>query len=117
MTLRDGGDPAPAPMRLVRVGLHSQGEPLALMRTDCHVCRSEGLHARARVEIATGGRRVTARLLQVEAGLLNPHEIGLSEDAWMRLGATEGAVATEVGLPKPPAPARAAKPRPKRRPA
>lgn len=101
MTLRDGGDPAPAPMRLVRVGLHSQGEPLALMRTDCHVCRSEGLHARARVEIATGGRRVTARLLQVEAGLLNPHEIGLSEDAWMRLGATEGAVATV--RPAPPA--------------
>ena len=95
----DGGDPAP--MRLVRVGLHSQGEPIALMRTDCHVCRSEGLHARARVEIASGERRVTARLLQVEAGLLNPHEIGLSEDAWMRLGAVEVAVATV--RPAPPA--------------
>ncbi|MFZ5708462.1 MAG: thymidine phosphorylase family protein [Pseudomonadota bacterium] len=81
-------------MRLVRVGLHSQGEPLALMRSDCHVCRSEGLHARARVEIASGGRQVTARLLPVEAGLLNLHEIGLSEDAWARLGATAGAVAT-----------------------
>jgi thymidine phosphorylase len=81
-------------MRLVRIGLHSQGEPLALMRTDCHVCRSEGLHARARVEIASAGRQVTARLLPVEAGLLNLHEIGLSEDAWARLGAVEGAVAT-----------------------
>ena len=50
MTLRndDADHPTPAPMRLVRIGLHSQGEPLALMRTDCHVCRSEGLHARAR---------------------------------------------------------------------
>ncbi|WP_347233346.1 thymidine phosphorylase family protein [Tabrizicola fusiformis] len=95
MTLSGDADhPVPAPMRLVRIGLHSQGEPLALMRTDCHVCRSEGLHARARVEIASAGRRVTARLLQVEAGLLNPHEIGLSEDAWARLGATEGAEAT-----------------------
>ncbi len=95
MTLPGDADhPIPAPMRLVRIGLHSQGEPLALMRTDCHVCRSEGLHARARVEIASAGRQVTARLLPVEAGLLNLHEIGLSEDAWARLGATEGAVAT-----------------------
>lgn len=90
----DAGHPAPTPMRLVRVGLYSQGEPMAMMRTDCHVCRSEGLHARARVEIASAGRQVTARLLPVEAGLLNLHEIGLSEDAWARLGATEGAEAT-----------------------
>jgi thymidine phosphorylase len=81
-------------MRLVRVGLHSQGEPVALMRTDCHVCRSEGLHARARVEIESGGRRVTARLFPVEGTVLNLHEIGLSEDAWARLGAAEGARAT-----------------------
>ncbi|MBA3912031.1 MAG: thymidine phosphorylase [Rhodobacter sp.] len=81
-------------MRLVRIGLYSQGEPMALMRTDCHVCRAEGLHARARVEIASGGRRVIARLLPVEASVLNLHEIGLSEDAWRRLGAAEGAEAT-----------------------
>lgn len=88
------GRPVPPPMRLVRVGLHSQGEPVALMRADCHICRSEGLHTRARVEIESGGRRLTARLMPVEGAVLNLHEIGLSEDAWVRLGAAEGAEAT-----------------------
>ena len=84
---------APTPMRLLRIGLHSQGEAIAMMRSDCQVCRSEGLHARARVEIESGGRRVTARLLPVDGTVLNLHEIALSEDAWARLGATEGAEA------------------------
>ncbi len=77
-------------MRLLRIGLHSQGEAIAMMRSDCQVCRSEGLHARARVEIDSGGRRITARLLPVDGTVLNLHEIALSEDAWARLGAAEG---------------------------
>lgn len=85
----DGPSPLP-PMLLVRIGLHTQGEPIAMMRTDCHVCRAEGLHARARVEIEAGGRRITARLLPVEGTLLGQHEVGLSEAAWVRLGASEG---------------------------
>lgn len=84
---------APATMRLVRIGLHSQGEAIAIMRSDCHVCRAEGLHARARIEIESGGRHLTARLLPVNGPLLNLHEIGLSEDAWARLGAAESAEA------------------------
>lgn len=77
-------------MRLLRIGLHSQGEAIAMMRSDCQVCRSEGLHARARVEVESGGRRITARLLPVDGTVLNLHELALSEDAWARLGAAEG---------------------------
>ncbi|WP_175546736.1 hypothetical protein [Natronohydrobacter thiooxidans] len=94
-----GGRVSPAPMRLVRMGLHSQGEPVAMMRADCHVCRSEGLHARAWVEIESGGRRVTARLLPVEGGGLNLHEIGLSENIWARLGAVVGDAAVVRSAP------------------
>lgn len=93
--------PDPAPMRLVRIGLQSQGEAIAIMRSDCHVCRSEGVHARTRVEIRSGGLSITARLMAVEGTFLNPHEIGLSEDAWARLGADAGAVASV--RPAPPA--------------
>ena len=53
--------PDPAPMRLVRIRLQSQGEAIAIMRTDCHVCRSEGVHARTRIEIRSGGRGYGAR--------------------------------------------------------
>ena len=31
------------PLRARRLGLHTQHELIVLMRTDCHVCRSEGL--------------------------------------------------------------------------
>ena len=60
------------------------------MRTDCHVCRSEGLTPQSRVLLSANGREIIATLHQVTSDLLDPDEAGLSETAWDRLEVAEG---------------------------
>lgn len=70
------------------------------MRTDCHVCRSEGLSARSQVLISAGGREVQATLFQVEGdALLAIDQIALAETAWKILGVGEGAPVTVTHAP------------------
>ena len=70
------------------------------MRTDCHVCRAEGLSGRSQVLLSAAGREVRAALFQVEGdGLLAPDEAALSEIAWEMLGVTEGAPITVTHAP------------------
>ena len=74
-----------------RLKWHAQDEAIILMRTDCPVCRSEGLTSRARVLISCDGRDVVATLHQIDDDWLALSEAGLSEAAWSRLGAEPGA--------------------------
>jgi thymidine phosphorylase len=60
------------------------------MRTDCHVCRSEGLAANARVLLQAGSREIIAALYQVSSDVLSVDEAGLSEAAWSQLGVSDG---------------------------
>jgi len=79
-------------IRARRMGLLSQHEAIVLMRSNCHVCRSEGLYARAQVVISgPGGRQAYATLYQVEDDWLAPGEAGLSDALWNRLEITAGA--------------------------
>jgi thymidine phosphorylase len=80
----------PMPLRARRMGIHTQHEAVVFMRTDCPVCRSEGLSAHSRVLIQSRDREVLATLYQVSSDILDIDEVGLSESAWERLGATEG---------------------------
>lgn len=64
--------------------------PVAYMRSDCEVCRSEGLQAQARVEIICNGRTVIATLQHVFADWLGHGEVALSEIAWRALALTGG---------------------------
>ncbi|MGF7007511.1 thymidine phosphorylase family protein [Aminobacter sp. BE322] len=74
-----------------RLGLHTQHQPVVVMRTDCHVCRAEGLSARSQVLVSAGGRQVQATLFQVEGdAMLGIDDAGLSETAWTALGVREG---------------------------
>ena len=78
-------------LRARRLGLHTQHQPVVIMRTDCHVCRSEGLSARSQVLVSAGGREVQATLFQVEGeDLIALDEVALSETAWTRLGVEVG---------------------------
>ena len=70
--------------------LHTQREPVAIMRTDCPVCRSEGLAPRSQVLLQADGREVTAILFQGADDVLAQDEVGLSEAAWELLDASEG---------------------------
>jgi thymidine phosphorylase len=81
-------------LRARRLGLHAQDDAIVLMRTDCHVCRSEGLSARSQVLVAAGDRGVLATLYQVSGEWLASNEVGLSEGAWDHLRALEGEALT-----------------------
>jgi thymidine phosphorylase len=82
-----------------RLGLHTQREPIVIMRTDCPVCRSEGLAARSQVLLRADGREVTAVLFQHDDGELRPDEIGLSEAAWKLLAGNEGELVQVAHVP------------------
>jgi len=78
-------------LRAKRLGLHTQHQAAVIMRTDCHVCRSEGLAARSQVLVSTGNREVQATLFQIEGGdLIGLDEVALSETAWAILGVADG---------------------------
>jgi thymidine phosphorylase len=80
-----------AVLRARRIGIHTHDEAVVFMRSDCHVCKSEGLSPRSRVLLSNGSREVIATLHHVSSGILEVNEAGLSEAAWQRLQATEAA--------------------------
>jgi thymidine phosphorylase len=84
------GHAGAAPLKVRRIGLYTHDEPVVLMRSDCHVCRSEGLSPRSQVLLTANGSAVIATLYQVDGPMLEPMEAGLSEAAWLRLGLKEG---------------------------
>lgn len=89
-----------AVLRLRRLGLETQHEPIVLMHADCSIARSEGFTARAQVELSSGGRSALATLYQVNDDIVGVHEIGVSEVVWRRLHAQNGAPVT-IRHPKP----------------
>ncbi|WP_072386907.1 thymidine phosphorylase family protein [Hyphomicrobium sp. CS1BSMeth3] len=91
MTQDDLTIPAQPTLRVRRIRLHTQHQAVVVMRTDCHVCRSEGLSARSQVLVSNGSVDVQATLFQVDGdGLIAIDEVGLSETAWQRLGLSDG---------------------------
>lgn len=79
-------------LRLKRLGIDTYREHVIYMSRDCHVCRSEGFEVRARVAVSLDGKSIIATLNVIENGLLSNEEASLSNSAWERLGATDGAV-------------------------
>lgn len=77
-------------LRLKRLGIDTHQEAVIYMRSDCHVCRAEGLATHARVRVTAGGASIIATLNRITGDLLTPGEAGLSEIAWARLDAAEG---------------------------
>ncbi|MFZ5669008.1 MAG: thymidine phosphorylase family protein [Pseudomonadota bacterium] len=81
----------PPTLKARRLRMFTQHEPIVLMRTDCHVCRSEGLSTRTQVLVTAGRRQVYATLFQVAGDdLLALDEAGFSEEAWRLLGVRRG---------------------------
>lgn len=73
-----------------RLGIRTHQEAVVYMRTDCHVCRSEGLTPQSRVLLRNGRHEIIATLHQVSSDLIEADEAGLSEIAWERLAISEG---------------------------
>lgn len=77
-------------VRARRFGLDTQFEAVVFMHKECHVCRSEGFSAHARVLLCHDGQQVIATLYQVTGDLIAHNEAALSESAWKRLGLKDG---------------------------
>lgn len=91
MTSSAASIPAQPMLRVRRLRLHTQHQAVVVMRSDCHVCRSEGLSARSQVLVSNGKGDIQATLFQVDGdGLIAIDEVGLSETAWERLGLADG---------------------------
>lgn len=84
----------PNRIHLRRMGIDTYQEPVIYMRSDCHVCVSEGFEAQSRVEVRLNGRSIVATLNVVSDEFLPPTEAGLSEAAWRLLQAAPSDVAT-----------------------
>jgi len=78
-------------LRLRRLGIDTHQEAVIYMHRDCHVCRAEGFSALARIRVTAGDISIIATLNHITGDLLALGEAGLSETAWARLGAVEGA--------------------------
>ncbi len=92
-------DAQSATLRPRRLGIDTHQEPVVYMRQDCHICRSEGFSAQARVQVSANGNSIIATLCTVTGDLLGHGEAGLSESAWRLLGAAEGG---EISFAHPP---------------
>lgn len=84
------GSSAANVLRIRRLGIDTYQEPVVYMRSDCHICKSEGFEAQSRVEVWHGNQHIIATLNVVHAPILTMQEIGLSEVAWRALGGTDG---------------------------
>jgi thymidine phosphorylase len=87
-------------LRLKRLHIDTYLEPVAYMRSDSHVCRSEGFEAHSRIRITLDDRDVIATLNVVHGDLLALDQVSLSESAWKSLAGREGDIVT-VTHPEP----------------
>lgn len=82
-----------------RLHLETQSEPIVLLHAGCPIARSEGLSARAQVEVSAGGRTALATMYQLSGDLIGVHDVGLSEAVWRRLQVADG---TALSIRHPP---------------
>ena len=80
----------PNSLKLRYLGIDTYQHHVVFMRSDCHVCRSEGFSAQSRVEIRLGERSIIATVNVVHDHLFTEGEGSLSESAWQALGAKPG---------------------------
>lgn len=92
-------EPTGGLLRARRIGLHTQREPVAIIRRDCPLCRSEGLAPRSQVLLRADRREVTAILFEGAEEWLERDEIGLSDAAWALLQGREGELVSISHVP------------------
>src|SRR5512133_1613917 len=84
--------PHPETLRLRRVAIDTYRENVAYMHRDCAFYRAEGFQALTKIEIKANGSRIYAVLNVVDdATIVDPLELGLSEQAFEQLNLAQGA--------------------------
>ncbi len=77
-------------LKLRKLGIDTYKESVIYMRSDCHVCISEGFQAHARVKVKLNNNSIVATVNIVTSELLGSGEVSLSDYAWKLLGAKNG---------------------------
>ena len=99
---KDTAGGAAALLRLRRVAIDTYRENVAYMHRECAVYRAEGFQSLAKIEITAGRRHILAVLNVVDdENIVTAGELGLSEDAFEKLGARAGAGARVAHAPPP----------------
>ncbi|MDI4632579.1 thymidine phosphorylase family protein [Pelomonas sp. V22] len=90
-------------LQIRRVGIDTWRENVAYLHRDCPVARAAGFQALSKVEIHANGQTILAVLNVVDdERIVSNCELGLSEDAFQRLGVQEGHSAS-IAHAEPPA--------------
>jgi thymidine phosphorylase len=83
-----------AQLQIRRVGIDTWRENVAYLHRTCPVVRAAGFQALAKVEVQANGRTILAVLNVVDdERIVGVRELGLSEEAYARLGVPDGHVA------------------------
>ena len=78
-------------LQLKRVGIDTYRENVAYLHRDCAVVRAAGFQALAKVEVQANGRAILAVLNVVDdSRIVGERELGVSEEAFERLGVPAG---------------------------
>lgn len=72
-------------LNVKRMGIDTYRSHVVYMRSDCHICRSEGFEALSRVAVKLKDKIIIATLNIVKDHFLQTDEVGLSEAAWHAL--------------------------------
>ena len=90
-------------LHIRRVGIDTWRENVAYLHRDCPVVRAAGFQALAKVSVRANGTVIQAVLNVVDdERIVPPCDLGLSEDAFARLGLPEGREATIAHAEPPP---------------
>ena len=77
-------------LKVKSIGIDTYRENIVYMRSDCHICQSEGFTALTRIVVHFNGNSIIATLNVVHSELLADDETALSMEAMNRLGIKEG---------------------------
>ncbi|ESU25819.1 putative thymidine phosphorylase [Flavobacterium limnosediminis JC2902] len=77
-------------LKVKSLGIDTYSENIIFIRSDCHICRSEGFTALTRLVVHHNEKTIIATLNVVHSELLSGNEAGLSDIALERLNVREG---------------------------
>ncbi len=90
-------------LKLRRLGIDTYHENVAYLHRDCELYRAEGFQALSKVKICADGQHILAVLNVVDDdNIVTPADMGLSEEAFAKLGLKEGAMVS-IEHAEPPA--------------
>lgn len=82
-------------LRLRRLGIDTYRENVAYLHRECTLYRAEGFQALSKLKICADGKRILAVLNVVDDdNIVTPADLGLSEEAFAKLGLEEGQMVT-----------------------